>query len=89
VRLAIAIGMFVVIATIGVGMLRGLRDTPRHAGGAAPAGPPPPLPVASRVTFWCETCGTEVLLIRRGTDAPPKHCGEPMLRREEVPRNYS
>ena len=27
---------------------------------------------------------TELLLVRKGSEAPPRHCGEAMIRREEV-----
>jgi hypothetical protein len=28
--------------------------------------------------YSCTTCGTQVVLLRRGSDKPPRHCGEPM-----------
>jgi hypothetical protein len=28
--------------------------------------------------YSCKECGTQVVLLRRGTDKPPRHCGEPM-----------
>lgn len=31
-----------------------------------------------RVSYWCEGCGTGVLLLVRGTPVPPRHCGERM-----------
>ena len=65
---------------IGIGTLRGL-SRPR-----ASVRPEEAVPVlkSTRITFWCETCGTELLLLRKGTDNPPRHCGEPMVRREEA-----
>lgn len=81
-RLAIAILMSLAIASVGLLMLRGLRRPPPST--VLPE--PEPQPADVRVTFWCENCGTEVLLLRRGSEAPPKHCGEPMVRREEIPR---
>jgi hypothetical protein len=44
------------------------------------------LPEGVRILFWCDTCGTEVLLLRAGNENPPRHCGEPMLKREEILR---
>jgi predicted RNA-binding Zn-ribbon protein involved in translation (DUF1610 family) len=36
--------------------------------------------------FACETCGEQLVLLRRGTDVPPRHCGEKMvLRRIPTP----
>ncbi|HVL33862.1 MAG TPA: hypothetical protein VM600_09820 [Actinomycetota bacterium] len=88
-RIAIAIMMFLVLASIGLGMLRSLGGGRPHGGVAA--GGADPLPVAPppdvRITFWCENCGTEVLLLRRGSESPPRHCGESMIRREEVSHN--
>lgn len=28
--------------------------------------------------YSCKECGTQVVLLRRGTDKPPRHCGEAM-----------
>ena len=43
-------------------------------------------PVSSdeRTLFWCEECGTEVLLLVRGTDRAPSHCGQRMHERHEI-----
>jgi hypothetical protein len=38
------------------------------------------------LVFACETCGEQVVLLRKGTDVPPRHCSEKMvLRRVPVP----
>ena len=38
------------------------------------------------LVFACETCGEQLVLLRKGTDAPPRHCAEKMvLRRVPVP----
>ena len=85
-RVLIAVVIGLVIVGVGFGTLRGFAG-PR---GGAKAPPPlevvKPGPDGRRILFWCETCGTEVLLLRSGTDAPPRHCGEPMTRREEILR---
>jgi len=31
--------------------------------------------------YACETCGEQVVLLRRGSDAPPRHCSEKMVLR--------
>jgi DNA-directed RNA polymerase subunit RPC12/RpoP len=83
VRVVIAIVIGLAIAGVGWSMIRGLTTpAPRSA---SPDEARPMLHVA-RITYWCENCGTEVLLLRQGSDAPPKHCGEKMLKREEVTR---
>ena len=28
--------------------------------------------------YACKECGTQLVLLRRGSDKPPRHCGEPM-----------
>lgn len=37
-----------------------------------------------RTLFWCEECGTEVLLLLRGTSRAPSHCGQRMHERTEI-----
>jgi hypothetical protein len=37
-----------------------------------------------RTLFWCEECGTEVLLLVRGTNRAPSHCGQRMHQRTEI-----
>ena len=58
-----------------------------RAGGAhIPDGPAVPVDTsAERVTYWCGGCGAELLLLVRGADVPPRHCGEKMAERHEVP----
>lgn len=57
-----------------------------RAGGAhIPEGPPRPVDVArERVVYWCAGCGAELLLLVRGAQVPPRHCGERMTERREV-----
>jgi hypothetical protein len=49
----------------------------------------PPVDVAeegSLLVFACETCGEQLVLLRKGTDVPPRHCAEKMvLRRIPTP----
>ena len=78
--LAVVFG--VVILVVLLGTLRGFAG-PR--GGTKPGiEAVEPMPEGLRILYWCETCGLEVLVIRRGTENPPRHCGEPMVKREEI-----
>jgi hypothetical protein len=43
-----------------------------------------PVGADERTLFWCEECGTEVLLIVRGTSRAPSHCGQRMNERTEI-----
>lgn len=52
-----------------------------------PDGPPEPLDTSrDRITYSCGGCGAEVLLLVRGSQSAPRHCGEKMHERHEVPR---
>lgn len=54
---------------------------------AAPApADPEPMPVTAneRTLYWCEECGTEYLLVVRGSGKPPRHCGSSMHERTEI-----
>jgi hypothetical protein len=84
-RVAIAIFAGLTIFFLGFGVIRGFA-APRHGAGGAPLESVKPLPEGVRILFWCDTCGTEVLLLRAGNENPPRHCGEPMMRREEILR---
>ena len=60
----------------------------RRGGAAIPDGPPRPVDARrERTTYWCAGCGAEVLLLVRGADVPPRHCGERMTERREVARD--
>ncbi|MGI8574179.1 MAG: hypothetical protein ACR2MA_02305 [Egibacteraceae bacterium] len=51
-----------------------------------PDGDPEPVDFrVERVTYWCSGCGAELLLLTRGTASPPRHCGERMRERAELP----
>lgn len=81
-RYVIAVLLGVLILAVGFGTLRSLA---RPRATVKPEEAVPVLRAGVRVTFRCENCGTELLLVKKGTDAPPRHCGEPMGKREEVP----
>jgi hypothetical protein len=48
---------------------------------------PTPVSGDERTLFWCEECGTEVLLLVRGTSRAPSHCGQRMHERTELLHN--
>lgn len=77
----------VVILVFGLGSLRSLQVGGPHI----PSGDPEPVdPAVERTTYWCEGCGAELLLLMRGTETAPRHCGERMRERVEIlrePRN--
>lgn len=71
------------ILRIGLASFGSLRSGAAHV----PSGPPQPLdPSLERITYWCAGCGAELLLLIRGAEVPPRHCGERMAERREVPR---
>jgi DNA-directed RNA polymerase subunit RPC12/RpoP len=70
------------IYQVGVASLGSLR----RGAGHIPDGPPAPVdPRDERVTYLCGGCGAELLLLVRGAAVPPRHCGERMHERVEVP----
>ena len=86
-RIVIAVIAGFVIFFLGFGVIRGFAGPRRGAGEPLPLEAIEPLPAGVRILFWCETCGMEVLLLRKGSEALPRHCGEPMSRREEILRD--
>ena len=62
-----------------------LRSFLRHGQtGIAADTEPEPVGIDERTMYWCEECGTEVVLTVRGSGLPPRHCGERMHERSEV-----
>lgn len=71
----------VAILWFGLGSLRSLQAGAAHI----PDGDPEAVdPTVERTTYWCDGCGAEVLLLVRGTESPPRHCGERMHERVEI-----
>ena len=69
---------------IGVASFMSLRQGASYI----PDGPPEPVDIrVQRTTYWCSGCGAELLLLVRGTATAPRHCGERMAERTEVPRD--
>ncbi len=59
----------------------------REGASYIPDGPPVPVdPARERIIYWCAGCGAEVLLLVRGTESAPRHCGEKMTERAEIAR---
>jgi hypothetical protein len=83
-RSLIAFLVFGALATIGIGMLRSLVGRTPHAHDPEDA---VTQPADVRIVFRCENCGTELLLLRRGSETAPRHCGEGMTLREEIARS--
>lgn len=74
------------IYSVGVAMLGSIK----RGGSHIPDGPPAPVdPTAERVIYLCTGCGAELLLLVRGSHTPPRHCGERMHERVEVPATRS
>lgn len=82
VRLILAPLLGVFIYLVGTASLGSFRRGASYI----PDGPPEPVDVAAeRVVYWCGGCGAELLLLVRGTSVAPRHCGEKMTERTEVP----
>ena len=54
------------------------------AAGAPSGDEPTPVGADERTLYWCEECGTEVLLLVRGSGTPLRHCGTRMHERTEI-----
>jgi hypothetical protein len=94
VGLLVAVAVAVVLIAVGRGdvvaalLLGGLILATGRAvfrGYSTTRGPTgPPVDVAEEGTllvFACETCGEQLVLLRKGTDVPPRHCAEQMVLR--------
>ena len=88
--LGILLGWKGVLAPLlGYAVWRVLSATMRSMVGDARAttaseGAPRPVAQDERVLYWCEECGTEVVLVVRGSGAAPRHCGTRMHERAEI-----
>ncbi len=74
-----------VLLRISLASLRSLVPGPEEADAAAVVATP--VRDDERTLFWCEECGTEVVLLVRGTERAPSHCGQRMHERTEVRNN--
>lgn len=84
---------YVLAPLLGLGILKfGWATFGSLARGGAhiPDGEPVPVdPAEERVRYWCEGCGAELMLLVRGTEMAPRHCGERMHLRREIPRDLT
>jgi len=76
---AVVIGALVLIS--GRTMFRSYSTT------KGPTGPAVDIDERGKLLVYaCQVCGEQLVLLRRGTDAPPRHCSEQMvLRQLDVP----
>lgn len=73
----------IAIWQVGMGSLASFRNGAAHI----PSGDPIAVDLEiERVVYWCQGCGAELLLLVRGTQTPPRHCGERMTERTEIAR---
>jgi hypothetical protein len=81
----IALGRGDVVAALLLGGLIMATGRAVFRGYSTTKGPTgPPVDVAEEGTllvFACETCGEQLVLLRKGTDVPPRHCAEKMVLR--------
>lgn len=80
---------WVVAPLMGLGIWVWLRATMRSflndgQTGVAASDEPVPVSIDERVLYWCEECGTELVLTVRGSGVPPRHCGTRMHERSEI-----
>jgi hypothetical protein len=72
---AVVLGMLVLLS--GRTMFRSYSTT------KGPTGPAVDVDERGKLLVYaCETCGEQLVLLRRGTDAPPRHCSEKMVLRQ-------
>ena len=72
----------IAVLAIGAATFRSLDAGADHI----PSEDPTPVdPRDERTVYWCAGCGAEVLLLVRGTPLAPRHCGEKMTERVELP----
>jgi hypothetical protein len=77
----VAVLLGALILATGRAVFRGYNTT------KGPTGPPVDVEEdGTLLVFACETCGEQLVLLRKGTDVPPRHCAEKMvLRRIPAP----
>ena len=72
VRAALAVVIATVCLRVGFAMMRPMRVDEKSY---------PPVDVVADggiPVYACAGCGTQLVLLRRGSDRPPRHCGEAM-----------
>jgi hypothetical protein len=83
-QIVVAAGMGLLVLATGLAVFRSYSRT------KGPTGPPQDVDEAGTLLVYaCETCGEQLVLLRKGTDAPPRHCADPMvLRRVPTPEPW-
>lgn len=96
VAVVLAVGLlgswwWVLAAGLGWAVWAVLSATLRSLVNQAPAGEgsaePQPVAEGERSVYWCQECGTELLLLVRGSDSSPRHCGMKMQEHSGVSTN--
>jgi hypothetical protein len=90
VLLVLGRGDVVVAALLGLLVLATGRAVFRgYSVTRGPTGPPTDVEEeGTLLVFACETCGEQLVLLRKGTDVPPRHCAEKMVLRR-IPTSSS
>lgn len=70
--------------TLLSGALRSMVGDARAGQGSAD---PEPVARDQRSRYWCQECGTEMVMVVRGSDRPPRHCGLRMQERSDARNN--
>ena len=80
-RYLIAVGIALLVLATGRAVFRSYNQT------KGPTGPPQDVDDGDGLlVFACKVCGEQLILLRKGTDVPPRHCAEAMvLRRVPAP----
>lgn len=81
-RLALAPLLFLAIWTWARATLRSFVQHGQT--GVTATDEPEEVPLDERTMYWCEECGTELVLTVRGSGLPPRHCATRMHERSEV-----
>ena len=71
----VAVLLGLLVLAVGRAVFRGYSVT------RGPTGPPTDVEEDTLLVFACETCGEQLVLLRKGTDVPPRHCAEKMVLR--------
>ena len=72
-RVALGLVAAYVVVRLGVASFRPLARVERSGPAVDVVEPEGAIPV-----YACTGCGTQLVLLRKGNDRPPRHCGEPM-----------
>ncbi len=75
-KVVVAVAIALVVLAGGRAVFRGYART------RGPTGPATDVAEeGTLLVFACEVCGEQLVLLRKGTDQPPRHCSEKMVLR--------